>query len=244
MTETASTPRALASFPEGGLALVIGASGGIGGAVAEGLEASGRFADVLGRSRSTTPALDITREDSVAALAQEISERPEDLRLVFDCSGFLHGQGFMPEKSWSAIDPEHLLHAYKVNALGPALLMKHLLGLLPRKGKSLFATISAKVGSIADNHAGGWYAYRASKAAQNQLLRTAAIELGRKRPEAIALALHPGTVETGLTEPFGKQGLNVRQPAEAAHLLLQVIDAADTKANGSFLNYEGRALPW
>ena len=118
---------------------------------------------------------------------------------MIDASGFLHGDGLMPEKSWREIDPVHMQRAFAINAIGPALLMKHLLPLFPADGRSVFATLSAKVGSIGDNHLGGWYAYRASKAALNQLVRTAAIELRRKRPNAICVALHPGTVDTKLS---------------------------------------------
>jgi NAD(P)-dependent dehydrogenase (short-subunit alcohol dehydrogenase family) len=122
--------------------------------------------------------------------------------------------------------------------------MKHLLPLLPRSGKAVFATLSARVGSIGDNTIGGWYSYRAAKAALNQLVRTAAIELRRTRPEAICVALHPGTVATPLSAPFAKAGLNVRPPEEAARDLLAVIESLSPAQSGGFFDYRGAELPW
>jgi NAD(P)-dependent dehydrogenase (short-subunit alcohol dehydrogenase family) len=137
-----------------------------------------------------------------------------------------------------------MAHAFAINAIGPALLMKHFLPLLPRSGRSVFATLSAKVGSIGDNHLGGWYSYRASKAALNQLVRTAAIELSRRQPQAICVALHPGTVATPLSSPFAKSGLQVQAPDLAAQRLLAVIDALTAEDSGGFFNHQGERLPW
>ena len=134
--------------------------------------------------------------------------------------------------------------AFALNAIGPALIMKHILPLLPREGRSVFATLSAKVGSIGDNSLGGWYSYRASKAALNQLLRTAAIECSRTRPEAICVALHPGTVETGLSSPFARTGLDVQTPDACARHLLAVIDALAPGDTGTFRSYRGEIIPW
>jgi NAD(P)-dependent dehydrogenase (short-subunit alcohol dehydrogenase family) len=134
--------------------------------------------------------------------------------------------------------------AFAINAIGPALIMKHFLPLFPPSGKAVFATLSAKVGSIGDNRLGGWHSYRASKAALNQLVRTTAVELKRRRPEAICAALHPGTVNTGLSAPFAKSGLAVREPEQAANLLLRVIDQLTADDSGGFFNYAGERLPW
>jgi len=164
--------------------------------------------------------------------------------LVFDATGFLHGDGMEPEKSWRELDPAHLAHAFAINAIGPALLMKHFLPLLPRERRAVFATLSARVGSIGDNRLGGWYAYRASKAALNQLVRTAAVELRRGRPQAICVALHPGTVDTGLSAPFAKSGLQVQAPAEAAARLLAVIERLGPGDSGEFLPHRGAPVPW
>ncbi|MBO6676339.1 MAG: SDR family NAD(P)-dependent oxidoreductase [Rhizobiales bacterium] len=234
----------LTSFPSGGLAVVVGASGGIGAAVAAAIGSSGRFAHVIEASRSGQPSYDITREDHVAALAEKVKASGHDLRLAFDATGYLHGAQGGPEKSWSAIDPAALAHQFAVNTIGPALLIKHLLPLFSRDGKAVFATISAKVGSISDNQLGGWYGYRSAKAALNQIVKTASIELARKRPEAICLALHPGTVATPLSDPFAKNGIRLQTPQESAASMLQVINNASTAQSGQLVAYDGKVLPY
>ncbi len=233
----------------GGWAVVIGASGGLGAALCQRLSGDSRFTEVRGLSRCGEGALsiDITVESSIEAAAARIAERLQTgsaLRLVIDATGFLHGAGFEPEKSLRQLDPAHMAHAFAVNAIGPALLMKHFLPLLARSGKAVFATLSAKVGSIGDNRLGGWYSYRASKAALNQLVHTAAIELTRRQPQAICVALHPGTVATALSSPFSKSGLDVQTPEVAAARLLSVIDGLTAADSGGFFNHHGEALPW
>jgi NAD(P)-dependent dehydrogenase (short-subunit alcohol dehydrogenase family) len=195
-------------------------------------------------SRGSVPALDLTVESSLAHWAQQAQSTQLPLRLLIDATGFLHGNGMQPEKSWQHIDPVHMANAFAINAIGPALVMKHFLPLLARDGKAVFATLSAKVGSIGDNQLGGWYSYRASKAALNQLVHTAAIELKRKHPHAVCVALHPGTVDTGLTSPFAKTGLNVVTPERAALRLLRVVNSLDAPQSGGFINHDGQALPW
>lgn len=232
------------SLKSDGLAVVIGSTGGIGAAVADALRRSGAFTEVVGFSRRSEPRLDLLDEQSILQAANSIKARPSELRLVFDATGFLHGDGLSPEKALSAVTPDHLAHAFAVNTIGPALLMKHFLPLLPRQGKSVFASLSAKVGSIGDNQLGGWYSYRASKAALNQLVHTAAIELARRRPEAVCVALHPGTVDTGLSSDFAKSGLSVQQPADAAARLLSVLDRLTAADTGGFFDYRGDPLPW
>ena len=226
------------------VAAVFGTSGAIGGAIANRLDDSGRFETVFRFSRRTDPAVDITREESVAAAADLVAGTGKALRLVVDATGFLHGPDAMPEKSWRDLDPERMARAFAVNAIGPALILKHFLPLLPYAGRSVFATLSAKVGSIADNRLGGWYSYRASKAALNQIVRTAAVELGRRRPDAICVALHPGTVDSPLSAPFAKDGLTVRPPAGAAARLLDVIDGLTPADSGGFYDHSGKPLPW
>lgn len=223
---------------------MVGASGGIGAAVAAAIGQSGAFAHVLEASRGGQPAYDITCEDHLAALAGEIKASGLDLRLVFDATGYLHGPHGGPEKSWSAIDPTAMAHQFAVNTIGPALLIKHLLPLFPREGKSVFATISAKVGSISDNQLGGWYGYRAAKAALNQIVKTASIELGRKRPDAICMALHPGTVATPLSDPFAKQGVRLQTPQESAASMLQVVNSTSIAQSGQLIAYDGQVLPY
>jgi NAD(P)-dependent dehydrogenase (short-subunit alcohol dehydrogenase family) len=238
------TPQ-LESFPVGGAAVVVGAGGAIGSASAEALRASGRFRRVHALSRRSDPPIDVTDEASVQAAAEAVQADGLPVRLVLDCTGFLHDDTHGgPEKSYRRLDPAHMAHAFAVNAIGPALVMKHFLPLLPRDGKAAFATLSAKVGSIGDNGFGGWYSYRASKAALNQLVRTAAIELARRRGETLCVAIHPGTTETPLSQPFGKTGLTVRPPADSAARILGVIDRLGVQDSGGFFNHDGSALPW
>ncbi|WP_421723124.1 SDR family oxidoreductase [Bauldia sp.] len=232
----------LASFPPGGLAVVFGASGAVGGAVRRRFSESGAFADVVGLSRSD--GVDLTSEPSIADAVARLAASDLPIRLAFDATGFLHDDRFMPEKGWRDLDPARLTEAFAINAIGPALVMKHVLPLLPRQGKSVFATLSAKVGSIGDNQLGGWHSYRASKAALNQFVRTAAIELARKRPDAVCVALHPGTVDSRLSAPFSKAGLDVRAPEVAAGDLLAVIDGLTAVDTGGFFDYRGNRLPW
>jgi NAD(P)-dependent dehydrogenase (short-subunit alcohol dehydrogenase family) len=237
-------------------AVVIGASGGVGRALCEQLRGDARYAQVLALGRPPAQhasggvdiTLDITDEASIEAAAAQIARAVErsgaELRLVIDATGFLHGSGFEPEKTSRQIDAAPMAHAFAVNAIGPALLLKHLLPLLPRSGRAVFASLSAKVGSIGDNRLGGWYSYRASKAALNQLVRTAAIELARRQPQAICVALHPGTVATRLSGPFSKSGLQVQTPAQCAERLLATIDGLSAADSGGFFNHRGEALPW
>lgn len=226
------------------IAVVVGASGGIGKAVLAQLAAGGVFNHVIGLGRGTTPPLDLTSEATIAAAAHEVTALGGEVRLVVVATGILQAGGFSPEKSLRQLDPAQLAYLFAVNAIGPALLMKHFLPLLPRDGKSVFATLSAKVGSIGDNQLGGWYSYRASKAALNQLVHTAAVELKRRLPEAICVALHPGTVATNLSSPFAKSGLDVQTPEVAAERLLRVIDNLTPADTGGFFDYRGQRLPW
>ena len=233
----------LSTIPSGGTAIVIGANGGIGGALAERLAGSDRFVVTLGLSRSSTPAIDLGDEASIAAAAAHAREMGP-VRLLVIATGFLHDERFSPEKSRRDLDPAHMAHAFAVNTIGPALVLKHFLPLLPRSGKSVVAAISAKVGSIGDNRLGGWYSYRAAKAALNQIIRTAAVELGRSHPEAVCIAMHPGTVDTALSRPFSKAGLAVQSPDEAASAILTSLNALAPEASGGFFDRSGTPLPW
>jgi NAD(P)-dependent dehydrogenase (short-subunit alcohol dehydrogenase family) len=227
----------------GGAALVFGATGGIGAAFVRRLVTSGTFEPVIGASRHSQPAFDLTDEASIAAVVQAAAAQAP-LRLVIDATGFLHDEQQGPEKSLRDLDAAKLARNFALNAIGPALIMKHVLPLLPADGKSVFATLSARVGSIGDNHLGGWYGYRASKTALNQLMRTAAIETRRRRPNAICVSLHPGTVNTGLSSPFAKDGLDVQTPDQSAARLLQVIENLQPSDHGSFFDHHGKTIPW
>lgn len=232
------------SLPKDGIAVVIGATGGIGQAFVDHLQKSGRFGGVIGLSRSSSPALDFDRPETIAECAAFVKTMSGEIRLIIDATGYLHDETFQPEKSLRQIDADYMAKQFQINAIGPALLMKHFCPLLPRNGKSVFATLSAKVGSIGDNRMGGWYGYRAAKAALNQLVKCTAIEIGRNKRDAVCIALHPGTVDTGLSGPFAKSGLNVQSPEQATANMLNVINGLDARQSGGFFAYDGEELPW
>jgi NAD(P)-dependent dehydrogenase (short-subunit alcohol dehydrogenase family) len=223
--------------------VVIGASGGIGGALADLLEAEGR--EVLRFSRSADEArhIDVEDEKSIAAAAARAAEGdPPDLVLV--ATGALTIDGHPPEKTWRSLDAERLARSYAINAIGPALVAKHFLPLLPRERRSVFAVLGARVGSIGDNRLGGWYGYRASKAALAMMVRTLAVELARGRPEAICVALHPGTVDTALSEPF--QGNVVPEklftPLQSAASMLEVLRRLTPADSGGHFAWDGSRI--
>jgi NAD(P)-dependent dehydrogenase (short-subunit alcohol dehydrogenase family) len=230
----------LASFGDGYRALVIGASGALGTAFCQRLKQDSRCAGVRALGRRTFPALDLERPETIASAAAELAgEAP--YQLIIHAAGLLHRDGIKPEKSFSAIEPEALQTVFQVNTLGPALVLRHFLPLLDPRGA--MAMLSAKVGSIGDNRLGGWYAYRASKAALNMLIKTAAIELARTRPQSRLLSLHPGTVVSGLSQPF--RGASSARPADvAAEQLLTLIDQLTPADSGHFFAYDGERLPW
>lgn len=230
----------LTSFGSGYKALVIGASGAIGQAFCQLLRADANCVGVRELSRNSTPALDLEAPASIAGAAAALAEHGP-YQLIVHAAGLLHRAGIAPEKSLAAIEADALQAVFQVNALGPALVLRHFLPLLDKQGA--MAMLSAKVGSIGDNRLGGWYAYRASKAALNMLIKTAAIELARNKPKARLLSLHPGTVISQLSHPF--RGATAARPAEqAAAEMLRVIDSLGPEHSGSFHAYDGQPLPW
>lgn len=233
-------PWTMASLGDGYRALVIGASGALGTAFCEQLRQDPRCAGVRALGRQTVPELDLERPDTIASAATELAaEAP--YQLIVHAAGLLHRDRIKPEKSFSAIEQEALQAVFQVNTLGPALVLRHFLPLLEPRGA--MAMLSAKVGSIGDNRLGGWYAYRASKAALNMLIKTAAIELARTRPQSRLLSLHPGTVVSGLSQPF-RGACNARPAEIAAAQLLTLIDQLTPADSGHFFAYDGERLPW
>lgn len=234
---------------------VFGASGGIGAALVSLLAAREDVAEVHALSRSAVPSagahpkvtlhhFDLVDETSIASACAAIAA-PLDLAIVAT-GRLMRESGEGPEKSWRALDPAAMAEMFAINAIGPALIARHALPLLRKEGRPVFAAISARVGSIADNRLGGWHSYRAAKAALNMLVRNFAIELARTNPAAVAVALHPGTVDTPLSRPFQRNVApdKLFAPETAARHLLDVIDHLTTTDSGKLLAWNGAEIPF
>jgi len=254
----------LTSFEQPVCALVVGANRGIGLAFVEALAQSSRVRHIWAGCRRPDQAealqglaqaddrihplpVDVTDEGVLAAAAARIADAGCPLNLVINCAGVLHApDGMAPERRLREVRADWLARAFAVNATGPILLARHVEDLLPRRDRAVFASLSARVGSIGDNRLGGWYAYRASKAAQNMLLRTLSVELPRRARGAIVVALHPGTTDTDLSRPFQASVPQEKLfPAErAARQLLDVVDRLRPPDNGTFYAWDGRQVPW
>lgn len=231
----------MVSLPDGYRAIVIGASGGIGRAMVDHLEADARCGGVHALHRHSPIPIDFDDEASIGAAATDL-QASGPFHLVVNAAGVLHAPGFKPEKRLADLHYAQLKETFRVNTFGPALVVRHFAPLLA-DDRSIMALLSAKVGSIEDNRLGGWYSYRASKAALNMIVRTAAIELARAKPATVIVALHPGTVATRLSRPF--RGDAIGRPADvAAAEMLAVLDALQSPDSGSFVTYDGRRLPW
>jgi NAD(P)-dependent dehydrogenase (short-subunit alcohol dehydrogenase family) len=231
----------MASLRPGYRALVLGCTGALGQAWMQALQADPRCGGVTGLSRHSEPAITLEDEDSLRWAAQTVADAGK-LYLVLDATGALQIDGRGPEKRLDELDAAVLLRAMHINAVGPALALKHFVPLLATGERVIWAKLSARVGSIDDNRKGGWYGYRASKAALNMLLQTAAIEVARRRPLAVVAALQPGTVRSALSRPFvGDDGL---EPAMSARRMLQAIDRLDATGRAHFVDYRGDTIPW
>ena len=237
------------SPPPGLRVAVFGAGGGIGAALVAALLARADVETVFALSRRPGPgqperrlvplAFDLQDEASIAAAAAAIGA-PLDLCVI--ATGVLTlPDGTGPEKSWRQIDPAAMAQVFALNTIGPALIARHMLPLLPRDRRAVFAALSARVGSIGDNRLGGWHSYRASKAALNMLIRNFAIELARTHPQALCVALHPGTVATGLSGPFqrGVPAERLFTPGQAATHLLRVIEELTPADSGGCFAWDG-----
>ncbi|MEM8719109.1 MAG: SDR family NAD(P)-dependent oxidoreductase [Cyanobacteria bacterium P01_G01_bin.39] len=245
-------------------ALIVGASQGIGLGFVQDLLKRDNFTQVYATYRNAATAgkllelavqysdrliclqVDITEEGQIAAAVKQIKESVKHLHLAIYCVGVLHEGDLTPEKSLRQITANNLIYSFQVNSIGAVLLAKHLMPLFNKSDRSIFASISAKVGSIGDNRLGGWYGYRASKAALNMFLKTTAIEYSRRCPKTIVVALHPGTTDTRLSQPFQK---NVPPgklfPVEhTVNLLSRVISDLELKDSGEFFSWDGTQLPW
>lgn len=226
-------------------AIVIGASGGIGGAVADAIADEGTYDRIwrFARSSGGDDHLDLEDEASIAAAAERVAKGPAP-SLIIVATGLLHDGDLQPEKAMRDLDPVRLARQFAINAIGPALIAKHFLPIMAKTGTPVFAALSARVGSISDNRLGGWYGYRAAKAALNQLIATLAVEQRRHYERSIVVALHPGTVDTALSKPF--QG-SVRPgqlftPDRAAVQLLDVIDGLKPADSGKLFAWDGSRI--
>jgi NAD(P)-dependent dehydrogenase (short-subunit alcohol dehydrogenase family) len=260
--------RLIRALPEGAHVLIQGASRGIGLALTEAFLEDDGVARVFATSRRPLEsaalaalkcehpgrlelhAMDVTEEDTIARCAHQIKELTSKLHLLFNVTGLLHDDAnqIFPEKSLRDLDPAKLHRSFAVNAIGPALIAKHFHPFFRHEveGHCYFLNMSARVGSIGDNYLGGWYGYRASKAALNQLTRTLSIELGRKAPATICALIHPGTVDTDLSKPFQRNVPEDRlfDTALAAAQIIRVIDGLTPEESGEFFDWAGEPIPW
>ena len=241
---------------DGDVAIVIGASGGIGRALIAALRLDQRYQHVVGLSRQRPPDLiddarqtwleaNILDASNLQVAARRVAALGMPTRVIV-ATGALHSAGMSPEKSLRALNADALAEGFAINAIGPALVAQHFLPAMPRDRASVFAALSARVGSIADNATGGWYGYRASKAALNMIIRTAAIEHSRSNPLGVCVAVHPGTVATPLSRPFIGQTPPSRlfTPQVAAGHILRVLDGLSPEATGGFYAWDGATIPW
>ncbi len=243
----------LPSLRSGYRALVFGAGGGIGAAFVRALADDPRCGAVFAASRTVRAPvgravpLTFALEDE-ASLAAAVARAAEDgpLDLVIVATGLLHDAQQKPEKTWRALDGTALMRSFQVNAIGPALIAKHALDQLGRDHKAVFAALSARVSSISDNRLGGWHGYRASKAALNMLIKTCALELAVRKPRALCVGLHPGTVDTALSKPFqaGMPAQKLFSTTQSAGALLAVIDGLEPAQSGHLFAWDGQEIPF
>jgi len=236
---------ALHSFGSEITAVVFGASGGIGAAFADVLrkDASVARLHTVSRGGDADHQCDYHDERSIADVAAAIAE-DGPVHLVIVAIGLLHCKGISPEKTWKSLDPAAMAEVFAVNAIAPSMIAKHMLPLLEKDRKTAFVALSARVGSISDNRLGGWLSYRSAKAALNMSIKTLSIELSRRNPDSLILGLHPGTVETGLSEPF-RSAVPVAQlfsASESAQKMLETLNLATIEQSGRLLAYDGKEI--
>lgn len=259
-------PRRLTRFRSDFTALIQGASRGIGLEMVRRLLAVEDAGTVVATSRHPAKSdglrelsdehpdalhlvrMDVTDEQTVERAADDVRALADELDFLFNVAGLLHDDttGMAPEKSLRDVDPNQLHRSFAVNAIGPLVVAKHFSGLFRHGRRGVFANMSARVGSIGDNRKGGWYGYRASKAAQNQFTRTLAIEMNRRSPETICVALHPGTVDTQLSDPFQSNvpESQLQTVEESVDNLFDVVDELDPSDSGEFFDWAGEPIQW
>jgi NAD(P)-dependent dehydrogenase (short-subunit alcohol dehydrogenase family) len=244
----------LKSFLDNCDVAIIGTNGGIGKALVAQISQQSCVRHIFSCSRTRHGVetdkisyipMNVTDETSIISAVKEIKTKTKKIDLIIVATGILHqGDTLQPEKTWKNLDPENLLSIFRINTIGPTLVAKHFIDLLPKDRKSVFAALSARVGSIEDNYVGGWYGYRSSKAALNMMVKSLSIELSRKNPEAIAVTLHPGTVNTNLSKPFQSSVPDGKlfAPSVSANYLLKVIDELQCISTGQFFAWDGKKI--
>ena len=239
-------------------ALVLGARGGIGQAFVEALLACPQVGQVVQTSRVTEWCredvstrerrlpLDFAEPGSISEFGERLNDLGLSFHLVINCTGILHGEGIRPERSWRQIDQAAMQHSFQIHATGLALVLAQVMDHVPRDQRAVVASLSARIGSIGDNRLGGWFSYRASKAAQNMILKTAAIEAARRWPELCIVALHPGTVHSELSAPFAGRlpAGRVFEPEQSVDYLRTVVARLQAADSGTFWAWDGAAIPW
>lgn len=228
-------------FPDHFRALVLGASGALGNAFVDVLRGQMQCQDVVALSRSQGD-FDLEDARSIEALGQALADGAP-FQLIIDATGALTLDGTGPEKSLARLEMTHMNRSFAVNVIGPALLMRHLSPRLSH-GDAIYAKLSARVGSIADNKKGGWYSYRASKAAMNMVLQSAALELQRKNPRLRVVALQPGTVRSKLSEPFQPGVPTLLEPAASVAGMMNAMLKLEPTSGAHFIDYAGQEIPW
>jgi NAD(P)-dependent dehydrogenase (short-subunit alcohol dehydrogenase family) len=223
-------------------ALVIGASGAIGQAFACAFDADPRCTHVERVARRLNPGFNLLDDDSLRHQA-ELCRVHGPYQIIVDATGALTFSGVGPEKSLTQLVRERLVENFEINAMGPLLTLRHFAALLA-PGPSIYAKLSARVGSISDNQKGGWYGYRAAKAALNMFLQTAAIELQRKNPHVHVVALQPGTVRSALSQPFAPSAPVLLEPQDSVAGMLQALRRLEPKPGCHFVDHKGHTIPW
>lgn len=223
--------------------IIIGSGGGIGLALKQKLLLSNNNDRVICYSKSNDNKLDVTVENQIYNAAEELKKKNIKVNLLINAIGYLHEENHSPEKRVSEINSNYLLNSFKINTIGHALIIKYFSPLMDHGSRSVLACLSARVGSIEDNYLGGWFAYRSSKAALNQMVKSTSIEFARKKSNLILIAIHPGTVLTKLSKPFIKKP-GYLTTNQSANYILNVISKLNNQDSGGFLDYKGIKIPY
>tara|TARA_X000000950_G_scaffold279678_1_gene372837 strand:- start:53 stop:757 length:705 start_codon:yes stop_codon:yes gene_type:complete len=229
------------SFKE--VAVVMGSNGGLGKSIYNNLRNTKKSSKVFGFHRKSNPPVDVTNEKSVIEIANFLKINKFRISILINAVGYLHDDKFKPEKKIEDLNVEYFKKSCNINTISTILLLKYLAPLMYQDKNSLFVSLSARVGSIEDNHLGGWYSYRASKAALNQIIKTASIEFKRKKSDIIFLSLHPGTVDTYLSKPFSNKK-TLFSPELAAEKILNTLKRLSINQSGRLIDYNGDIIPY